>query len=67
MSAGRRLIGIVEGDSNPDVFIPTLIDLYRRGRFPFDRIVKFYTLDQINAAIHDTEAGAVIKRIVRMH
>ncbi|KYK44751.1 geraniol dehydrogenase [Bradyrhizobium liaoningense] len=67
MSAGRRLIGLVEGDSNPDVFIPTLIDLYRRGRFPFDRLVKFYTLDRINAAIHDTEAGAVIKPIVRMH
>ncbi|MBR0899177.1 NAD(P)-dependent alcohol dehydrogenase [Bradyrhizobium tropiciagri] len=67
MSAGRRLIGIVEGDSNPDVFIPILIDLYRTGRFPFDKLVKFYALDEINAAIHDSETGAAIKPIVRMN
>ncbi|MCP3380646.1 MULTISPECIES: NAD(P)-dependent alcohol dehydrogenase [unclassified Bradyrhizobium] len=67
MSAGRRLIGIVEGDANPDVFIPTLIDLYRRGRFPFDKLVRFYNFDEINAAIHDSETGAAIKPIVRMH
>nr|WP_236000472.1 hypothetical protein [Bradyrhizobium uaiense] len=67
MSAGRRLIGIVEGDSNPDVFIPMLIDLHRNGRFPFDKLVKFYSLDEINTAIHDSEIGAVIKPIVRMN
>ncbi|MGL3104214.1 NAD(P)-dependent alcohol dehydrogenase [Bradyrhizobium sp. BR 1432] len=67
MSAGRRLIGIVEGDSNPDVFIPMLIDLHRNGRFPFDKLVKFYSLDEINTAIHDSETGAVIKPIVRMN
>ena len=66
MSAGRRLIGIVEGESNPDVFIPMLIDLHRSGRFPFDKLVKFYQFDQINEAIHDSEIGAVIKPIVRM-
>lgn len=66
MSAGRRLIGIVEGDSDPAVFIPELIDLYRSGRFPFDKLVEFYTLDEINNAIFDSESGAVIKPIVRM-
>lgn len=66
MSGGRRLIGIVEGESNPDTFIPLLIDLNRAGRFPFDRLVKFYALEQINQAIHDSETGAAIKPIVRM-
>ncbi|MVT55348.1 alcohol dehydrogenase catalytic domain-containing protein [Bradyrhizobium yuanmingense] len=66
MSGGRRLIGIVEGDSDPAVFIPELIDLYRSGRFPFDKLVEFYTLDEINSAIFDSESGAVIKPIVRM-
>ncbi|MDF0497233.1 NAD(P)-dependent alcohol dehydrogenase [Bradyrhizobium yuanmingense] len=66
MSGGRRLIGIVEGDSDPAFFIPELIDLYRSGRFPFDKLVEFYTLDEINSAIFDSESGAVIKPIVRM-
>jgi aryl-alcohol dehydrogenase len=66
MSGGRRLIGIVEGESNPDTFIPTLIDLYKQGRFPFDRLVKFYAFSDINKAIHDSETGVAIKPILRM-
>ncbi len=66
MSGGRRLIGIVEGDANPDTFIPMLADLYAKGLFPFDRLVKFYDLDQINQAIADSESGQTIKPIIRM-
>ncbi len=66
MSEGRKLRGIVEGDSNPDVFIPVLIDLFRQGRFPFDRMVKFYAFEQINEAIQDSEHGRCIKPVVRM-
>lgn len=67
MSAGRKLVGIVEGESNPDVFIPMLIDLYRKGRFPFDKLVRFYDFEKINDAIHDSETGLAIKPIVRMN
>jgi aryl-alcohol dehydrogenase len=66
MSGGRRLMGIVEGESDPDTFIPTLIELHRQGRFPFDRMVKFYPLDEINTAIADSLEGRTIKPIVRM-
>jgi aryl-alcohol dehydrogenase len=66
MTGGRTLRGIVEGDSIPEVFIPQLIELYRQGLFPFDRLVTFYDFDDINQAIDDSESGAVIKPVVRM-
>lgn len=66
MSGGRRLMGIVEGESNPDIFIPTLIDLYQKGLFPFDKLIKFYEFDAINEAIHDSENGTAIKAILKM-
>jgi aryl-alcohol dehydrogenase len=66
MSGGRRLMGIVEGESQPDTFIPTLIDLYRAGEFPFDRLVTFYDLDRIDEAFRDCEAGTTIKPVVLM-
>lgn len=66
MSGGRRLIGIVEGESTPETFIPMLIGLYRQGRFPFDKMVRFYPLEHINEAIADSEEGRAIKPIVRM-
>jgi aryl-alcohol dehydrogenase len=65
MTAGRSVRGIVEGDSLPDTFIPTLIDLYRSGRFPFDRLVRYYAFEDINAAIADSEAGTAVKAVVR--
>jgi len=65
MTAGRSLRGIVEGDSNPPVFIHQLIELYRQGRFPFDRLLSFYPFEAINQAIEDAEHGRAIKPVVR--
>ena len=45
---------------------PTLIDLYRAGRFPFDRLVKFYPFAAINRAIADARKGDTIKPVVRI-
>ena len=66
MSAGRRLMGIVEGSARPQHFIPLLVHLYRQGRFPFDRVVRYYRFADINQALHDSEHGVAIKPILRM-
>ena len=63
---GKSMHGIVEGGSNPDVFIPLLIDLYMDGRFPFDRLVTFYPFEAIAQAFHDVESGASVKPILRI-
>jgi len=65
MSTGKKLQGIVEGESNPDVFIPRLIALHRAGLFPFDRLIKFYPFAEINQAISDSESGVTIKPVIR--
>jgi aryl-alcohol dehydrogenase len=61
---GRTLSGVVEGDSEPHTMIPTLIELYKEGKFPFDRLIKRYELEEINQAIADSEAGTTIKPVV---
>jgi len=50
----------------PDAMAPTTTDaeLYRQGRFPFDKLVKFYPFDQINVAVHDSESGVTPKPIL---
>jgi aryl-alcohol dehydrogenase len=62
---GRTIKGIVEGDCISDIFIPQLIELYKQGRFPFDRLLKFYSLDQINEAAEDSEKGKALKAILK--
>ena len=66
MSSGKKLIGVVEGASQPDRFIPELIALWQAGDFPFDRLVTFYPFDEINRAIEDSHKGIAIKPIVRI-
>jgi aryl-alcohol dehydrogenase len=61
---GRTLRGIMEGDSIPTVFIPQLIELYQQGHFPFDKLIKFYPLEDINQAVYDTESGEVFKPVL---
>lgn len=66
MSGGRRILGVVEGSADPKVFIPELVNHYREGRFPIDRLVEYFDLKDINPAIEAGEAGRVVKPIVRM-
>jgi Zn-dependent alcohol dehydrogenase len=63
---GRTIRGIVEGDSVPQVFLPTLIALWKDGRFPMERIMRFYDFDQIDEAAQDAAAGRVIKPVLLM-
>jgi aryl-alcohol dehydrogenase len=63
---GRTVRGILGGDAVPDLFIPKLIELYCQGSFPFDRLITFYSFDEINRAVEDMEKGRVIKPVLRL-
>jgi aryl-alcohol dehydrogenase len=54
----------MEGDSEPNTFIPQLIALYRSGRFPFDKLLTTYALQDINLAISDHLAGKCVKPVM---
>jgi aryl-alcohol dehydrogenase len=66
LTGGRVVRGIVEGDAVPQLFLPTLIELWERGKLPVDRLMKTYDFDQIDEAAHDAESGRVIKPVLQM-
>ena len=66
LTGGRVVRGIVEGDSVPALFLPTLIRHWEEGRFPVERLIRHYDFDQINEAAKDAEEGRVIKPVLRM-
>jgi aryl-alcohol dehydrogenase len=66
LPGGRKTLGIIEGDAVPQRFIPKLINLYQAGKFPFDRLVKFYDFSDINRAIADAKHGDTIKPVLRI-
>jgi aryl-alcohol dehydrogenase len=63
---GRKTLGIIQGDAVPQHFIPKLINLYLAGKFPFDRLEKFYDFRDINRAIADSKRGDTIKPVLRI-
>jgi hypothetical protein len=64
MRGGHTFRGITGGDSDPDVFIPELIEHDRAGRFPCDLLVKTYRLSDINRAIADQHDGVCVKPVL---
>jgi aryl-alcohol dehydrogenase len=61
---GRTLTGVIEGDADAHTLIPQLIELWRDGRFPFDKLTSTYPLEKINDAINDLRSGRVLKPVL---
>jgi aryl-alcohol dehydrogenase len=66
MIQGLTVKGIVEGDSDPDVFIPELLALHAAGRFPFDKMITKLPFSQINEAVELQHQGDAVK-VVLVH
>lgn len=61
---GRSLRGVVQGDSVSSEFLPRLIDLWQEGKFPFDRLIRHYGVDEINEAAAASVSGEAIKPVL---
>ena len=62
---GRTITGIVEGDAVSDILLPVMIDLYKNGKMPFDKMIKYYPFEKINEAVADAEAGKTLKAVLK--
>lgn len=65
LPGGRKAVEIIQGNAVPQRFIPEMISWHRSGRFPFDRLVKFYDFGDIDRAVADAKRGDTIKPVLR--
>jgi aryl-alcohol dehydrogenase len=54
------------GFSFPPLFIPELLEYYKSGQFPFDKMLRFYRFEEINEAFEANRASAAVKPVVLM-
>ena len=66
LAGGRRLQGILGGSANPQLLIPQLLEYWRQGRFPFERVITDFPFAQIGSAWDACESAAVVKPVLRM-
>lgn len=63
---GRTVRGVIQGGSQPQEFIPKLVDFLMKGMLPIDRMITFYPLADINRAARESNDGSAIKPVLRM-
>ena len=64
MAKGISVRGVVEGDSDPHVFIPYLADLYIRGELPLDKLVTAFPFEDFGRVWTAAKAAEVIKPVL---
>jgi len=63
---GKSCEELIQGCSNPQIFIPEMIRLYKDGKLPFDKMITFFELKKINEAFDANRNGIVIKPVILM-
>lgn len=65
IAQNRSLLGCFAGSSKPLVDLPKLIELYRGGKLPVDKLISHrYPLDQIGQAFDELMAGQVARGVL---
>jgi alcohol dehydrogenase len=65
VAESRTLAGSYLGSADPERDIPIMIDLWRSGRLPVERLrSRDVLLDDINMAMDELAAGRVIRQLI---
>ncbi|KAL4779692.1 chaperonin 10-like protein [Aspergillus varians] len=65
LNTGRAVIGCIEGDCVPREAITTLIQWYREGRFPIEKLVTYFEAHEFKQALAGLDDGSVVKAVLR--
>ncbi|KAK4569873.1 hypothetical protein LTR86_002842 [Recurvomyces mirabilis] len=61
---GLTIRGTHQGDSVPRDMIPKLIEMWREGKFPFDKLLTPFRFEELKHAMAEMHAGRTIKAIL---
>ncbi|KAL4915268.1 chaperonin 10-like protein [Aspergillus aurantiobrunneus] len=61
---GRTITGCIEGNCIPSEAVPQMIQWYREGRFPIDKLVTFFPALEFNKALAELHHGSVLKPVL---
>ncbi|KAL4867809.1 hypothetical protein BDV12DRAFT_170621 [Aspergillus spectabilis] len=64
INSGRSIIGCIEGDCIPGKAIPQMIEWYREGRFPIDKLIRYFEAEEYQQALATVMEGSVVKPVL---
>ncbi|MFF2952396.1 NAD(P)-dependent alcohol dehydrogenase [Kitasatospora sp. NPDC057965] len=66
LARAPRIVGVNQGASVPERFLPALVDLFRAGRLPVDRLVRTFPFGAVEDAAAAAESGEVVKPVLML-
>lgn len=61
---GKTVTGVLEGQADPHELIPRLVELWRDGRFPVERLIETFPFEAIDEAEAASLSGRVVKPVL---
>lgn len=64
MVSGKQYFGAVQGHANTQEYIPQMIQWWRDGKFPIERLIQFFPYEDYAKAMEAMGSGQVIKPVI---
>ncbi|KAH8892401.1 zinc-binding dehydrogenase [Thozetella sp. PMI_491] len=64
MVSGKQYFGAVQGHARTSEYIPQLIQWWKDGKFPIEKLVQFFDFQDFASAVKVMGAGSVVKPIM---
>ena len=61
---GKEITFVRMGNVDGEIIIPIMADLYKRGMFPYDKLITFYPFEHVNEALLDLQNHVVFKPVI---
>jgi aryl-alcohol dehydrogenase len=64
VNGSKRVVGVVEGQSNPPEFLPRLASLVAAGLLPVNEMIKKFPLGAVERAAEEMRSGLAVKPVL---
>jgi Zn-dependent alcohol dehydrogenase len=64
MCAGKSILGAVEGDVIPQDYVPKMVQWWREGKLPIEKLTKFFKAEDFAQGIQEMHDGSTVKPII---
>lgn len=64
MVSGKQYFGAVQGHARTGEYIPKMIQWWKDGTFPVEKVIKVFSVDEFDKAIEAMMSGEVVKPVI---
>jgi Zn-dependent alcohol dehydrogenase len=64
ISFGKSFIGVAGGDTIPTQYVPRMIQWWKQGKFPLEKLVRYFKAESFQEVIESMISGETVKPVL---